>query len=99
MIFKRISIEDTIKFTDENEQEIREIVSQYAEEVIPDRLEVKEKYLKEIVMALALCHNVTPVYNEEEDEKTENTEGVMKEKIEEISTYKKVKDFQASSPD
>lgn len=63
MLFKRISIEDTIKFTDENEQEIKEILREYEDENIPGRLDVKERYLKDIVMALALCHNVTPVYN------------------------------------
>ena len=37
---------------------------EYEDQEIPEKLDVKERYLKDIVMALALCHNVTPVYND-----------------------------------
>lgn len=42
-------------------------------------------------MALAICHNVTPVYNEVEQKSEVFEEG--------SETSQKVKDFQASSPD
>lgn len=32
---------------------------------IPDKIQSKERSLKEIITALALCHNVTPVYSDE----------------------------------
>jgi magnesium-transporting ATPase (P-type) len=60
MIFRKISIEDTIKFTDENETEIKNMMEDYDD--IPDNIYSKEKCLKQILTALALCHNVTPVY-------------------------------------
>jgi len=36
---------------------------------IPEGFNSKEKSLKNIVTALALCHNVTPVFNEEHTKK------------------------------
>jgi hypothetical protein len=41
---------------------MKAIIEDY--ENIPDKIQSKEKCLKEIITALALCHNVTPVYNE-----------------------------------
>ena len=38
-------------------------------EDISTNIYCKEKCLKEIVTALALCHNVTPVFNEDKTEK------------------------------
>jgi magnesium-transporting ATPase (P-type) len=37
---------------------------------ISDNINSKEKYIKNIITALALCHNVTPVFNEEKTEKS-----------------------------
>ena len=45
MLFRRISVTDSVKFTDENEEEIQEILREYEEENIP-KSQVKEKYLK-----------------------------------------------------
>jgi phospholipid-translocating ATPase len=61
MIFKRISIEDEMKFTDENIEEMTEMMKDYEE--ISTNIRCKESCLKDIVTALALCHNVTPVFN------------------------------------
>ena len=41
---------------------MKTIIEDY--ENIPEKIQSKEKCLKEIITALALCHNVTPVYNE-----------------------------------
>lgn len=59
MLFRMISIEDEIKFSDENLGEMCSIIEDY--ENIPTNIQSREKALKEIVTALALCHNVTPV--------------------------------------
>lgn len=40
---------------------------------IPDKIQSKEKSLKQIITALALCHNVTPVYNND-DKKEEKAD-------------------------
>ena len=36
---------------------------------IPEKIESKEKALKNIITALAVCHNVTPVFNEDRSKK------------------------------
>lgn len=56
-----------MKFTDENEEEIREMLRDYEE--IGTGIRCRENCLKQIVTALALCHNVTPVFNEDNTEK------------------------------
>lgn len=38
-------------------------------EEIPEGINTKERDLKNILTALALCHNVTPVYNEDKTKK------------------------------
>lgn len=38
---------------------------------IPDNIQSKQKCLKEIITALALCHNVTPVYNNDEKKQSQ----------------------------
>ena len=48
---------------------MKSIIDDY--ENIPDNIQSKQKFLKEIITALALCHNVTPVYNDEKKEKGE----------------------------
>lgn len=67
MLFRQISIDDETKFTNEQNQEIISILSNY--EDIPEAINSKEKNLKNIVTALALCHNVTPVFNEDRTSK------------------------------
>ena len=62
MLFKRISIEDNIKFTEEQVEEIRDMMERYEE--IKETFHSRERYVKDILTALILCHNVTPVYEE-----------------------------------
>lgn len=47
---------------------MKNIIEDY--ENIPDKIQSKQKCLKEIITALALCHNVTPVYEDKKEEKS-----------------------------
>lgn len=67
MLFRQISIDDETKFTNEQSAEIIEILKDY--ESIREGTHSKEEGLKNIVTALALCHNVTPVFNEDRTQK------------------------------
>lgn len=67
MIFKQISIDDVVKFSEDQPQEIANLLKGYDQ--ISDKIESRERSLKNIMNALALCHNVTPVYNEDRTKK------------------------------
>ena len=61
MLFRQISIDDDTKFTNDQNDEI--IAALKRCEHHPDSAPAKEKSLRNIIVALALCHNVTPVFN------------------------------------
>jgi phospholipid-translocating ATPase len=67
MLFRHISIDDETKFTNEQNEEIIRILKDF--DGISDESSFKSKSLKKIITALALCHNVTPVFNEERTNK------------------------------
>ena len=67
MLFRQISIDEDVKFTNEQTDEIIETMREY--EDIPDAINSKERNLKNIITALALCHNVTPVYSDDRSRK------------------------------
>ena len=67
MIFKQISIDDVVKFNEDQPEEIANLLKDY--DHISDKIESRERSLKNIMNALALCHNVTPVYNEDRTKK------------------------------
>ena len=78
---------------------MKEILCDY-EEIIGN-IYTREKYLKDIITALALCHNVTPVYSGIESILSKEEEIPRNRKSKNFSNIneKAIKDFQASSPD
>lgn len=69
MLFKRLSLEDEYKFTDEDHAELTALVEENTKEPVVDGKTArkrKEVVVKELITCLALCHNVTPLIEDGE---------------------------------
>lgn len=67
MLFRQISVDEQTKFKEEESEEIINILKDY--DLISDDIDSKERSLKHMMTSLAVCHNVTPVFNEDRSKK------------------------------
>lgn len=110
MVFQKLHLGNAL-FQRSNFHEVEAFVTQYVTNDSPlvalspepnsslIELPPSPRQVYEMVLTLALCHNVTPVYQNVDDAQSDMTNSVMSDDPGDIIPQQELCDYQASSPD